>query len=412
MHEEKTDSSLSSEHLRVDQLLAELEEVGAHQRAAAGVLKVIAEASNEVQPVFDAIAKSAAELCGAAYCNIQLYDGEYLSVAATHNFPPDVLDKFMSLFPAKPDPNRNSGWALLSGKVSTVEDLWEDAAYTIKDLAKQATWRSHMSVPMIRLDETMGVISVARPDPTVFSEAQKRLLETFADQAIIAMDNAKLFEELQELNRDLESRVRSQVDELDRIGRLRRFLPRQLAEVVINSGDESILDSHRREVSVVFCDLRGFTAFSEVAEPEEVTSVLSDYHRIAGPLIEQHGGTLERFLGDGLMVLFNDPLPCDDPAQRAATLALEMRDAMVELSEQWAQQGYELGFGVGIAHGFATLGRIGFEGRSDYTAIGSVVNQAARLCDEAATGEILITQRVANIAKQLIQAEPLGELTL
>lgn len=242
-------------------------------------------------------------------------------------------------------------------------------------------------------------------------------MQTFADQALIAIDNASLFEqleaktqELEDLNRNLEERVEQQVTELERIGRLRRFLPRQLAELVVNTGDESILESHRREVSVVFCDLRGFTAFSEVSEPEEVTSVLGDYHCVAGPLIEQHGGTLERFLGDGLMVLFNDPLPFDDPAQRAVQLAVQLRDAMADSAEQWRSQGYELGFGVGIAHGFATLGRIGFEGRSDYTAIGSVVNQAAR--NEASAGEILITQRIANIAKQIVQAEPLGELSL
>lgn len=244
-------------------------------------------------------------------------------------------------------------------------------------------------------------------------------MQTFADQALIAIDNASLFEqleaktqELEDLNHNLEEPVEQQLTELERIGRLRCFLPRQLAELVVNTGDGSILESHRREVSVVFCDLRGFTAFSEVSEPEEVTSVLGDYHCVAGPLIEQHGGTLERFLGNGLMVLFHDPLPYDHPAQRAVQLAVQLRDAMADSAEQWRSQGYELGFGVGIAHGFATLGKIGFEGRSDYTAIGSVVNQAARLCDEACTGEILITQRIANIAKQIVQAEPLGELSL
>lgn len=405
--------------LTAEQLRAALEEARAHQTAAAKVLKVISESSNRSQPVFDAIAEAAAELCGAAYCNIQVYDGEQLHVVATHNFPPDVLEKFMALYPARPDPNRNSGQAFLNRKVSIIEDLQADPNYPIREIAQRGSWRAHMSVPIWRGDEAVGLIGVARPEPTVFSDAQIHILETFADQALIAIDNASLFErlevksqELSDLNRTLEERVLKQVNELERAGRLRRFLPRQLADLVINTGDDSILESHRSEVTVVFCDLRGFTAFSEVAEPEEVTSVLGDYHRIAGPLIEQHGGTLERFLGDGLMVLFNDPLPCDDPAQRAATLALDLRDSMVELSEQWAQQGYELGFGVGIAHGFATLGRIGFEGRSDYTAIGSVVNQAARLCDEAAAGEILITQRVANIAKQLIQAEPLGELAL
>lgn len=218
--------------------------------------------------------------------------------------------------------------------------------------------------------------------------------------------------ELADLNRTLEGRVTAQVSELDRMGRLRRFLPRQLAELVIAKGDEAFLDHHRREVSVAFCDLRGFTAFSEVAEPEEVMAVLADYHREAGALIEKYEGTLERFMGDGLMVLFNDPLPCPDPVHRAVRLAVELRQAVGELCTQWLQKGHQLGFGVGLAYGFATLGRIGFEGRHDYTAIGTVVNQAARLCGEAGAGEILMTQRAYNAAATIIDASPLGELAL
>jgi class 3 adenylate cyclase len=218
--------------------------------------------------------------------------------------------------------------------------------------------------------------------------------------------------ELSELNRTLETRVSAQVGELDRMGRLRRFLPRQLAELVIATGDEALLNSHRREVTVAFCDLRGFTAFSEVAEPEEVMSVLADYHAVAGPLIEKYEGTLERFLGDGLMVLFNDPLPCPDPIQCALRLAIDLREAVGTLCLKWRDRGHQLGFGIGLAHGFATLGRIGFEGRADYTAIGTVVNQAARLCGEAKTGEILITQRIANAIAAQIEAEPIGELSL
>jgi class 3 adenylate cyclase/CheY-like chemotaxis protein len=223
---------------------------------------------------------------------------------------------------------------------------------------------------------------------------------------------AEQAQQLSELNRTLEARVAAQVGELDRMGRLRRFLPRQLAELVIASGDEALLASHRREVTVVFCDLRGFTAFSEVAEPEEVMSVLADYHGVAVPLIEKHEGTLERFLGDGLMVMFNDPLPCPDPVPRAVRLAVELCEAVGALCSKWRSSGHQLGFGVGLAHGFATLGRIGAGGRLDYTAIGTVVNQAARLCGEAKAGEILITQRVANVAGSMIETEPLGELSL
>ena len=223
---------------------------------------------------------------------------------------------------------------------------------------------------------------------------------------------ARQAEELAELNRTLETRVARQVDELDRLARLRRFLPRQLAELIVASGDESLIESHRREVAVVFCDLRGFTAFSEIAEPEEVMAVLAEYHGAAGPLIETHGGTLERFLGDGLMVLFNDPLPCPDPPVRAVRLAAELRSRMAELIGRWRANGHQLGFSVGIAFGFATIGTVGFEGRRDYTAIGTVVNQASRLCAEATSGEILMTRRVAARVEANDEVEPAGELTL
>jgi adenylate cyclase len=237
----------------------------------------------------------------------------------------------------------------------------------------------------------------------------KEMHDTIEAQAGVLARQAEV---LAELNRTLEERVAAQVGELDRLGRLRRFLPRQLAEMIVNSGDESLLDSHRREVTVVFCDLRGFTAFSEIAEPEEVLGVLADYHAAAGPLIEQHEGTLERFLGDGLMVLFNDPIEHDDHVQRALRLAVALRESVRAMCEKWLGSGHQLGFGVGVANGFATIGQIGFEGRRDYTAIGTVVNQAARLCDEAQNGEILITQRIAGTASEFIDGEKVGDLSL
>jgi adenylate cyclase len=237
----------------------------------------------------------------------------------------------------------------------------------------------------------------------------KALHDTVEEQARCLAAQAQ---ELAEVNRSLEERVQRQVAEIERFGRLRRFLPRQVAELVVSTGQESLLDSHRREIAVVFCDLRGFTAFAEVAEPEEVTAVLAAYHRAAGPLIEKHQGTLERFLGDGLMVLFNDPIPCEEPAARAVALAVELAATVERLCQGWEQRGHRLGVGVGIAFGFATLGRIGFEGREDYTAIGTVVNQAARLCGEAKPGDILMTQRVASALQGKIPVEPLGDLTL
>jgi adenylate cyclase len=218
--------------------------------------------------------------------------------------------------------------------------------------------------------------------------------------------------ELAAWNRELEQRVEDQVGALERMGRLRRFLSPQIAELIVSSGDESFLQSHRCDITVVFCDLRGFTSFAETAEPEDVISVLNEYHAALGDLVHRFEGTLERFTGDGLMVIFNDPLPCPDAPQRAVRMGIAMRTRMNELTEQWRHRGYLLDFGVGIAQGHATLGRIGFEGRADYSAIGSVTNLAARLCAAASARQILISQRVFAATEDMLIADPLGELEL
>jgi len=218
--------------------------------------------------------------------------------------------------------------------------------------------------------------------------------------------------QLVEWNQLLERRVQDQLLEIERFGRLRRFLSPQLAQLVVSSEDQNLLESHRREITVVFCDLRGFTAFSEMGEPEEIMEVLREYHHEMGRLIFHYEGTLERFTGDGLMVFFNDPLPCPDPAVRAVRMAVKMRDCMIELNDKWKNLGHQLGFGVGIAQGYVTLGRIGFEGRFDYAAIGTVTNTASRLCDNAESNQILITQRVYSAVKTIVEADPIGEIKL
>lgn len=218
-----------------------------------------------------------------------------------------------------------------------------------------------------------------------------------------------LHDEVQVLNQGLEAKVRAQVDELERVGRLRRFLAPQLAQAIVSAGDEKILDNHRRDIVAMFCDLRGFTSFAETAEPEDIMALLSEYHGAVGPLIRKYEGTLDRFTGDGMMVFFNDPLPCPDAPERAARLAIEMRDAVAALAPVWSKRGHRLGFGIGMSQGYATLGRIGFEDRFDYTAIGAVINLAARLCSEAADGQVLVSGRLAAAVEDMAEVEHLGE---
>jgi adenylate cyclase len=218
--------------------------------------------------------------------------------------------------------------------------------------------------------------------------------------------------ELAAWNQELEQRVEDQVAELERTRRMRRFLSPQVADLVMSSGDESFLESHRREITVVFCDLRGFTAFAETVEPEDLMLVLQQYHAALGDLVHRFEGTLDRFTGDGLIAFFNDPLPCPDAPERAVRMAVAMRNRVAALAEEWRRMGHDLHFAVGVAQGHATLGRIGYEGRFDYTAIGTVTNLAARLCAEAGPGQILISQRVHAAAEHLVKAEPVGELEL
>jgi class 3 adenylate cyclase len=221
-----------------------------------------------------------------------------------------------------------------------------------------------------------------------------------------------LHDELADLNRTLEARVTAQVAELERLGRLKRFFSPQLAEAILSGGAEDPLKSHRREITVVFIDLRGFTAFAESSEPEDVMAVLREFHAEMGGIILAHEGTLERFTGDGMMIFFNDPVVVENPSERAVRMAAAMRTRVGELATRWRKLGYDLDFGVGIAQGYATLGAIGYEGRWDYGAIGSVTNLAARLCNEAQPGQILVSRRVYTAVEELVEATPMGELAL
>jgi adenylate cyclase len=218
--------------------------------------------------------------------------------------------------------------------------------------------------------------------------------------------------DLADWNRTLEKRVAEQVAEIERVGRLKRFLPSQIAKLVVSLGHERMLESHRRDVTVLFCDLRGFTAFSEISEPEDVMLVLREYHTILGRLVDKFEGTVERFTGDGLLVIFNDPLPCPDPCVRAVRMALEMRREVAHLSSKWSRSGHDVGFGIGIAHGYATLGTVGYEGQLQYSVTGRVANLASRLCDRARDGQILVDINVHSAVEMFATAEFTEELTL
>ena len=218
--------------------------------------------------------------------------------------------------------------------------------------------------------------------------------------------------ELASWSRMLEQRVATQLSEIQRIGRLKQFLPAQVAKLIISCGNEDLLESHRAAITVVSCDLRGFTAFAEVGEPEDLMLLLREYHTALGVLIDQFEGTVERFAGDGLLVLFNDPLPCPDPSIRAVQMAVQMRDEIAKLEVKWRKHGHELGFGIGIAHGYATLGCIGYEGRFQYSVTGTVANLACRLCDVAQNGQILVDAKVHAAVEMATEAEPAGEVLL
>jgi adenylate cyclase len=395
----------------------ELREALAQQTATADVLRVIASAPTELQRVLDTLTEHAARLCDSNDALLHRGEGDMQRLAA--HYGPMPVPGNRESFSLRETPI--GATAIREGRPVHIPDARElpDDMAQARDQAASTGWRTMLVAPLMRQDTLIGIFALRRTEARPFTDAQIGLLETFADQAVIAIENARLFGELRdrtaelaELNDTLESRVASQVEELERVGRLRRYLSPQLAELIVSSGDESILESHRRQITVVFCDLRGFTAFAETAEPEEVTGVLAEYHAAMGELVREYEGTLDKFAGDGMMVFFNDPLPQPDHAERAVRMACAMRDRADDLARTWRRAGHELAFGVGVGVGYATLGRVGFEGRYDYTAIGTVANQASRLCDEALGGQILVSGRLYGMVEELVEAEPAGELPL
>lgn len=333
------------------------------------------------------------------------------------------------------------GHAAAKGEPIAIPNLNSAADNLLRNIAIEAGFQAVLVVPLVDQQGALGALVVLRREAGAFPQSLIGLMRTFAHQSVLAMRNARLFtevdqqgrelaaanavvreqadklkeqtEQLRNWNRSLEERVEKQLGEIERIRKLERFLAPQVAQLIASSdGHDTLLNSHRGEVTVVFCDLRGFSAFTETTEPEEAMNVLREYHAALGELIFRYEGTLDRYAGDGVMILFNAPIQFEDHTKRAVKMACEMRDVIGALTEKWRNRGHSLGFGIGIALGYATLGQIGFEQRLEYAAIGSVTNLASRLCDEAKANQIVVSRRVYGVVQEWVDAAPLDDLVL
>jgi len=405
----------------------ELNESLIHQSAAAEVLETISASPGSVEPVYEAILARTLQHCDSRFGVLLRPSNEGYRLAAHLGLPEELVD-VLAKTPFVPVEGTGIARAIAAGAPAQSPDIQNVELYPDPGAARTDAFRtavanlgggrSAVSVPLMKDGELVGVFIIFRTQVQPFSDKQVALLKTFADQAVIAIENARLFEQVQErsralseLNQSLEERVNAQVNELERMGRLKRFLSPAVVDAVISSGDERLLSSHRALIAVLFADIRGFTAFCETAEPEETIEVLQTYHEAMGELLGAHNVGVDQRSGDGIMAIFNDPLPCDDPAGDAVRLALVMRERMQILCARWKRLGHHLGFGVGITLGYATVGLVGSEGRYDYTASGTTVNLAARLCDEAADGEILLSPRACTAVEDHFETTHHGAIS-
>ena len=382
--------------IRIATLLTETREALDRETAVSGVLQSISRSVFDLEQVLQTVIASAVELARAEFGNILRLDeatGFYRVIAHHGQIDPGYWEVAKQT-PFKLDRGTLIGRTLAALRPVHILDVLADPEYRTSDLQKLEGYRTVLGVPMLRDGYPIGLIVIWRREVKAFAEREIALLSTFADQAVLAIENVRLFQTVE--------RQRTE---------LARFAP-QVASLLSSEQGEQLLAGHRREVTALFADLRGFTAFAESAEPEEVLGVLREYHALAGGLIVGNGGTVEHFAGDGLMAFFNDPAPVPDHQRVAVRTAVELRDGFAALAAQWRKRGYELGLGIGVSVGYATLGRIGFEGRYDYGAVGNVVIVASRLSDAAAAAEVLISQRLHAAVEDGFETEPVPDLEL
>lgn len=389
------------------------------EAASREILGVISRSRDDETPVFDTILEHACTLCRAQSAFMVVVDetGEHITSPAQRGASPAFAEAANQMRAPLATSPLTAAQAIRERRVFRIDDVADTDLYrrgdpVRVDMVDVEGIHSILTVPLLTGETGLGAIVLYRKEIDPFSDEDVTLVEAFAAQATIAIENVHQFKSLESLNSELGDRVKEQVGEIERMGKLKRFLPAAVADTVVSHGSDKLLASHRSLLGVLFCDIRGFTAFCETAEPEETIEVLQTYHEEMGKLINAHGAGVDHRMGDGIMVLFNDPLPCDDPAGDAVRLAIAMRERMSELGKKWKRLGHRLGFGVGVSLGYATVGMVGYEGRSDYTASGTAVNLAARLCDRAEDGEILLSPRAFTAIEDVYSGDLTGEVIL